>query len=29
MGTLFLTHLGELTSLLLVDHLATDAAAPG
>ena len=29
MGTLFLTHLGELTSLLLADHLATDAAAPG
>ena len=29
MGTLFLTHLGELTGLLLADHLATDAPAPG
>ena len=29
MGTLFLTHLGELTGLLLADHLATDALAPG
>jgi hypothetical protein len=28
MGTLFLTHLGELTGLLLADHLATDALAP-
>ena len=28
MGTLFLTHLGELTGLLLADHLATDAPAP-
>jgi len=29
MGTLFLTHLGELTGLLLADHLATDAPAAG
>ena len=29
MGTLFLTHLGELTGLLLAEHLATDAPAPG
>jgi uncharacterized protein YigA (DUF484 family) len=29
MGTLFLTHLGELTGLLLSEHIATDAPATG
>jgi uncharacterized protein YigA (DUF484 family) len=29
MGTLFLTHLGELLGLLLATHLATDYPAPG
>ena len=29
MGTLFLTHLGELTGMLLADHLATDTPATG
>ena len=29
MGTLFLTHLGELTALLLTDHLAADTPTPG
>jgi len=29
MGTLFLTHLGELTALLLSEHIATDAPATG